>query len=377
MVDLARTAPAVVVYVAALDAHPDELNCANGILNLRTLELRPHDPGALHTRVTSAGFDPKAEAPFWEATVESALPDVDVRRFVQKLLGSSLLGTYSEHLGVAHGSGSNLKSTMLGAVRDALGDYAIQASADLLVEQQAGSARSDSALASLRGRRLVIASETAEGVPLHDALVKGLTGEHRMRTKFMKQDYFEFDNQSAVWLSTNHKPRTQGSDEAIWRRLVLVPFTYVVPDADRMDPKVVQTKLRGEQDGILRWLVDGLRMFHDDHGKLEQPDAIRAATAAYRRESDPLADWLDDEVSFEDQNAVSTVAYVRSYYEFHCRTTGRTHPIAAVRFNADLERRGARQDRLRINGKLTRVWVGLRLVNQTETQAETPVCDSP
>jgi putative DNA primase/helicase len=359
MLSVSRTDPRVVAYVRELDAHPNELNTQSGILDLDTFELRDHDPAALHTKVTRAGYDPNAVAPFWSQTIEKALPGPDVRRYVQKFFGQACRGSYSEHMLVAHGqTGSNLKSTIFGAVEDVLGDYAARASSDLLVDSTTGSARSDTAIAATRGVRYLLASETAEGVPFNDTLIKMMTGEHEITAKYMRQDYFTFSNQSAVALITNHRPRVQSSDEAIWRRLVLVPFEYVVPTEERLDPKEAQARLRAERDGILLWLIEGLRLWRNE-GLREPPEAISDATASYRRESDPMSDWIDECVTFED-GAHERVTLVRSAYETHCQTSGR-QPLGPHRFNATLERRGAKRADKRVEGVVSKSWIGLRL----------------
>jgi putative DNA primase/helicase len=360
MLRVARTEPDVVAYVRQLDADPNALNTQSGILDLTTFDLRPHDPAALHTKVTAAGFDADAEAPFWQATLAKALPDEGIRRHVQKAFGQALRGTYSENLFILHGSGSNLKSTILDAVHYALGDYADVPSADLLIEQKGGSARGDSALAQLRGVRLATASETGEGLPLAEPLIKTLTGDHTINCKFMRMDTFTYQNQASVFLATNHRPRVQGSDEAIWRRLQLIPFDYVMPNDERREPEEVRAILHAERDGILRWLVDGLRLWRDEG--LERPDAIRAATSTYRTESDPMAEWIEDEVVFQD-GASARVRDVRASYEEHCKQTGRPYVLAAQRFNADLERRGCVRRKGQDQLGEAKMWFGLYLHN--------------
>jgi putative DNA primase/helicase len=185
-----------------------------------------------------------------------------------------------------------------------------------------------------------------------------MTGEHEITAKYMRQDYFTFSNQSAVALITNHRPRVQSSDEAIWRRLVLVPFEYVVPTEERLDPKEAQARLRAERDGILLWLIEGLRLWRNE-GLREPPEAISDATASYRRESDPMSDWIDECVTFED-GAHERVTLVRSAYETHCQTSGR-QPLGPHRFNATLERRGAKRADKRVEGVVSKSWIGLRL----------------
>ena len=219
MLTLGRAQPRLVLEegAAALDADPTALNVRNGILDLETLKLRPHDPAERHTRITNADYDRDAEAPFFSDTIAKALTDPQVRRWFQKAMGYSMLGSLSEFLFIPHGAGANLKSTTLAGPRHALGDYACEAPSDLLVARREWGPAGESALAGLRGRRFVTATETEQGKQLAEVLVKKMTGETEITAKFMRQDYFTYPNQMAVWLATNYKPIVQGLDLAIWR----------------------------------------------------------------------------------------------------------------------------------------------------------------
>jgi putative DNA primase/helicase len=174
-------------------------------------------------------------------------------------------------------------------------------------------------------------------------------------------DTFTYQNQCSVFLATNHRPRVQGSDEAIWRRLQLIPFTYVMPQEDRKDPGEVQAILHSEQErnAILAWLVEGLRLWRKE-GLKNTPPAILEATAAYRKDSDPMAEWLEDCVLVEDGAKVRIQA-MRDSYTNHCQDAGRM-PVGVTRFNAGLERLGAvrRAGRDEFN-QVAKMWFGLRL----------------
>lgn len=97
-VDLARSREGLVARADLLDADTEALNVANGILNLADLTLAAHDPAAYHTKVTRASFDPASRSQLWEDFLVKVLPSEDVRRYVQKAVGYSLLGRFSDHL---------------------------------------------------------------------------------------------------------------------------------------------------------------------------------------------------------------------------------------------------------------------------------------
>lgn len=286
------------VPAARLDADPYLFNVANGTLDLRTEQLRPHDPADLITKVAGCEFDPAAAGAAFAKFVGEILPDPPVREFVRRLLGYAMLGKVVEHvLAIFTGTGSNGKTTLVETVKGAFGDYAISAEPDLLVER---SYAHPTGQADLLGVRLAVTTETDEGRQLAAATVKRLTGGDKIRARRMRQDFFEFDPSHLAVMVTNHKPRVSGDDPALWRRIRIVPFDVVVAEPDGTLPD----RLRLELPAVLAWAFAGYQ--HYAAGGLDEPQAVTDRTEAYRVSSDPLGRFLDE------HTLVSPYAKVRS-----------------------------------------------------------------
>lgn len=364
MIKMARSEASIAVLsedgrdaTERLDAATKLLNVRNGTLDLDTFTVGNHNPADLITKVANAEYDPSAKAPCWDDFLEMVLPDGETRRYVQKAAGYSLLGSYSEYLFIPYGAGQNGKSTFLHALRDVLGDYATSLPAELLSPRQGGlDAGAYSALARMRGARLVTTVETEQGKQLSEALVKELTGEGVLQAKFMRQDMFEYHNKTAVWLATNHLPVVQGTDMAIWRRLRLIPFEVTIPEGRREEPATVHARLRDERAGILRWALEGLRRYRAEG--LEMSEPVKFATQDYRRQMDPMSEWLEDCCVLEP-DAWTPVADARTSYEEHCRSMGRRFTLSPRTFNEQLRRRHCREQSQEVNGRKTRGWRGI------------------
>jgi putative DNA primase/helicase len=310
MLDLARSEPDIPILPGQMDGDPWLFNCPNGTLDLRTGEVREHRRQDHITKLCPTPYEPEAQCPTWERFLGAVFPtddgepDADLITFVQRLLGRCLTGDVSEQqLPIFWGSGANGKSTLINAVLDALGpDYAMKANADLLMVSRGE--RHPTELAGLFGMRLVVASETHQGRRLNEALVKDLTGGEPIRARRMREDFWEFKPTHKVILLTNHRPRVRGTDEGIWRRLRLVPFTTTfwdptdpaknaaeLPAGLRQD-KRLGDKLAAEHKGILAWLARGAMDWWRDG--LTLPEKVRAATTEYREAEDLLAQWIDE-----------------------------------------------------------------------------------
>jgi hypothetical protein len=145
-------------------------------------------------------------------------------------------------------------------------------------------------VAALKGARFVSAAEVEQGRRLAESKVKQLTGRDTVTARFLFGEPFSFRPEFKLWLSTNNKPVIQGTDDAIWDRLKLIPFTQRF-DGARQDPKLPE-KLRGELAGVLAWMVEGCLEWQE-HG-LGEPESVRYATDQYRAEMDTLAAFIED-----------------------------------------------------------------------------------
>lgn len=285
---VAETRPGVAIDHEALDADPWLFNVRNGTIHLRTGRLHPHNADDLLTMRADVDYDPTATAPRWERFIDQVLPNNDVARFVQRLAGLALLGDQPEHLlPIALGNGANGKSTFTKVIATVLGDYAIVASRDVLLALKHDS--HPTARADLFRRRFAHSGELPPGARLDEAQVKELTGGDRIKARRMREDFWEFSPSHLLWLHANHRPTIEGTDDGIWRRVMLVPFNVQIP-ADQRDPRLAETILRTERPGVLRWMLTGLADYLA--GGLCVPDVVQVATEDYRKDSNTVARFM-------------------------------------------------------------------------------------
>ena len=351
MVELAKSE--VPVSPDDLDADPWRLNVPNGTVDLRTGELQSHRREDMQTKMAGAEYRPEAGAPTWASVLERVLPNPEVRTFFKKLCGYALSGDVSEHiLPVLYGTGANGKSTVLNALLEAVGEYGMQAAPDLLIAKR-GSHPTE--VADLFGMRAVASIEVEDGRRLAEALVKSLTGGDRIRARRMRQDFWEFDPTHTAFLSTNHKPEIRGTDNAIWRRIRLIPFTETIPPEEQ--DKKLPEKLRAELSGILAWAVQGCLEWQREG--LEAPDEVRKATGRYRAEMDVIGAFVRECCVVEPGCRESAEQVYKTYKDW-CENSGEK-PTTRLKFDERLRERGAFE--VRRSGKNgAREWHGLELL---------------
>ena len=291
VLQIASNLEAFTCTVVQLDADPFLLNVANGTLDLRTMELRAHDHHDRITKVTRGAYRPDSEGPQWDTFLQTVLPDSDVREYFQRFIGLSLLGKVREHIfAIATGEGKNGKGVSYNAILNALGDYGHAAESDLFMVGRSNPNGATPALMGLRGKRLVVVSETERDHRLATALMKGLTGGDPITARALHRNPVTFEPSHTSLMVTNFLPKVAGDDPAAWRRIRVIPFDYVVPKSDR-NPMLGEV-LALEADAILTWAIDGYRQYAAEG--MNTPLAVRAATDRYAHESDAVARFLAD-----------------------------------------------------------------------------------
>jgi len=292
MVELVRSEPGIPILPETLDRDPYLLNCHNGTIDLRTGELREHRRDDLITKVVPCAYDPDATCPTWMGVLEQVLPGVEVRGYAQRAVGYSLTGDQGEQvLFFLHGTGANGKSTFLLGVQNTLGhDYAIQAAPELLLRKNQRSHPTE--IADLFGVRFAATVEVGDRQAFDEVLIKQLTGGDRQKGRRMREDFWEFEPTHHIWIAANHRPIICGTDDAIWRRVSLIPFTVQIPKKER-DRQLI-SKLREEREGILAWAVRGCLEWQ--RRGLDPPQAVVMASDGYRSDMDPVGPFLAQSV---------------------------------------------------------------------------------
>lgn len=362
MIDLARSE--LPISPADLDKDIWAINVNNGTLDLRSGSLRRHRREDFFTKLAPVDYHPDSKCPqFDDVVMTAADEDTDLARYIQRSLGYALTGDVSEEcLFFWHGIGRNGKGTIAETVRAVMGEYAATTPAATLTQKDRGGPRNE--LASLRGVRLVFASEVDEGRKLDEALVKSLTGGDNIAARFLYCEYFEFRPEMKIVLQTNYRPRVHGADEGIWSRIRLVPFNVTIPKKQR-DQKLKERLRREELSGVLSWLVRGCLEWQEQ-GELVEPRAVIDATKSYRDEEDALGGFLDAcTVSAEDLaqtpgsvrvTCLNLFGASKIWFEQHG-----AEPMAQWNFGRKMAARGFQSRSARINGGVQKVYVGLRL----------------
>ena len=344
---LARTgAASLAISGDEWDRDPWLFGCANGVIELRTGELRPGMPEdymRLVTTVTYSGLS--TPAPIWEQFLLDVFNgDILLIDFMQRLFGYCMTATKTEHIApILWGQGRNGKTTLVEVIAHVFGDYAGTIESEMLLQQRFGrqSGGPSPDIMALRGRRFIVCSETESGRHFNVSRLKWLCGGDTLTGRNLYgKELVSFKPSHSLFLTTNHKPHASADDYAFWKRALLIPFTLSFVDEpqephERKADTGLLDKLKTEASGVLAWMVRGCLEWQRQG--LTPPETVKAATAEYQAEEDVLKHFIDDRCILRADLCVKA-GWLYGEYKDWCGEMGHA-PLNGTNFGTRVKRR--------------------------------------
>jgi putative DNA primase/helicase len=300
------------------------------------------------------------------------LPDLQ-RRTIEQARTQSLVpmkydvgtGDTSEQcLFLAHGDGSNGKTTFLNILGHVIGGYSHNLPFSSFELKNRSAIPND--VAAIVGKRFITSVETGEAQRLNEARIKALTGGDPISARYLNAEFFTFRPAAKFWLAFNHKPQVRDDSFGFWRRIHFLPFTQTFDGASK-DPQLEQ-KLRAEAPGILNWTIQGCLGWQKNG--LHMPASMKKATKEYQEESDLLAEFFDDRCIFEPAAWTSTADLFAAYSAW-AKERGDRYPMERGAFSGRISKtRELSPKKFGKDG--TRGWNGIRLKGALATRTECP-----
>ncbi len=351
----ALAAVRLLIKLDDFDTDDAALCVANGWVDLDTKQQHGPDPSKKFSLACATRYSPFSKADLWRKTVAQVFNgDWQLIDYFQKAVGYSLLGDNREQvMFICHGSGANGKSLLLETIREVVGTYGQTVPVSALMSNKSNGGAANPEIARLRGIRFALASETEKGQRWSANRVKQLTGGDTVAARMLYKDISEFKSKATIWVACNHKPEVDSTDQAMWRRMRLIPFERVF-SPEEQDPDL-SARLVDEHAGILVWMLQGLWMYAAQG--LNEPEAVIKATAKYRDEMDSVKRFIESQAELVHDERAS-ISDMKDAYKDWCRDEG-LRPLAASQFNHALENLGCEQKK---SGN-QRYWSGVKLVD--------------
>ncbi len=368
-IKLAAGKSSMMCYADAFDNDPYLLNCANGVLNLKTFELMPHSPNQRFMKCTRAAYSPEEHSSLWRDTVRQIVPDNDTYDYLQRMAGYCLTGSAAEEkLFFLFGPGGTGKGTFIETLGHALGDYSTSVPVEILLSSKGNKEGNNPTpyKAMLKGVRLALSSESGIGNYFDEATLKYLTGRDAITGRFLHSNPITFTPSHKLVISSNYMPSIRdASDEGVKRRLVIIPFDADIKDRDTtlkdrlFTPENLSDCLLWAVEGCRKWQAEGLQ-----EGTYSQ--GMWKAINGYYLENDTLGEFIDTKCILGKNCYIPSQALYRAYSNFII-ATGEDAEMSQSMLTRQLKRRlGAAIKSVRSSG--VRGFEGITLVNFNDTK---------
>lgn len=335
-----------------LDAHPYLLNTPAGIVDLKTKQILPHDPDKLCSKITSCSPGNKGKHQWNDFLNTICNEDEKMINLLQQIAGMAAVGkVFEELLIMALGGGGNGKSAFFNTLAAVLSEYAGTIAAEVLTT----SGRSQGAeLATLKGKRLVIAAETDEGVRLSASMLKQIASTDKIHAERKYKDPEDFTPSHSTVLYTNHAPRVGSTDTGTWRRLVLIPFMAKIKATQEVK-NYSDVLLNEAGEAILSWIIEGAANYIAAAHKLILPEFVHMAIEEYQSQNDWMSEFLEE---FCEEGQGQNVKARKLYQTYHdWAKDAHSYARRVDSFTAELEKKGF--EKRKTNQGI--IWYGLSL----------------
>lgn len=333
----ARHLEGVPVLLSEMDRAGNAFNVRNCLISLKTGRTAEHDKKYMISKLAPVTYDENAKCPRWDRFIEEiTCGDKSLQLYLQRMIGYCMTAyTKEQCMFFLYGNGSNGKSVFVDTIAYMLGEYAASCQPEtVMMRDRNNTARGD--LARLKGARMVVTSEPNDGCRLDEGIVKQMTGgtENKLTARFLYGREFEFSPEFKIVMSTNYKPVIKGTDNGIWRRVRLIPFTAEFTKENR-DPQLTE-KLRRELPGILNWAIAGAVGWCKEG--LPPCAIIDEAGQEYRSEMDRVQQFLDD-CTTRSESSSTQASTLYKCYKAWCSEQGDRFPVGSTKFFMELKRR--------------------------------------
>lgn len=368
-IKLAAGKPSMKCKAADFDNDPYLLNCANGVLNLKTFELMPHSPKQRFMKCTRAAYSPEEHSSLWRDTVRQIVPDNETYDYLQRMAGYCLTGSAAdEKLFFLYGPGGTGKGTFIETLGHALGDYSTSVPVEILLSSKGNKEGNNPTpyKAMLKGVRLALSSESGIGNYFDEATLKYLTGRDAITGRFLHSNPITFTPSHKLVISSNYMPAIRDvTDEGVKRRLVIIPFDADIKDRDTtlkdrlFTPENLSDCLLWAVEGCRKWQSEGLQ-----EGTYSQ--GMRKSINSYYLENDTLGEFIDTKCLLGENCYVSGQDLYRAYRNFII-AAGEDAEMSQSMLTRQLKRRlGATIKSVRSSGE--RGFEGITLANFNDTK---------
>jgi len=253
------------------------------IKNGKLIKISPDKNMGFTYCIDATVTNSKPQGKLFKAFLDSSLPDTEIQQLLQEYAGYTLLpDTRFHRAALFTGPGGNGKSAFIKILR-ALHPM----NASIKLDQLDGFLSSE-----LIGASLITNDEVPQG-PIHDESIKALISGDPFQLNQKNKEIISFSNKAKLIANCNNIPAIKDSTEGFWRRFIIVPWTYKVPE-EKKNPLLAEDIIASELDYVLRWAIEGLLRLLKNNGRFNVPATVEKEKRQAQLDTNSVLNWIED-----------------------------------------------------------------------------------
>lgn len=307
-------------YLPTPETNTDEvlINLLNGTFEITSkgTQLRPFKQSDFITYQLPFEYNPKADAPLFQAYLDKVLPDVERQRVLSEYLGYVFIrqGVLKlESALVLYGSGANGKSVFFEIVNALLGNENISSYSLQQLTDDTGYYR------AMISNKLVNYASEING-KLETSLFKAMVSGESIPARLPYGKPMQLNQYSKFIFNCNELPKEVEHTNGFFRRWLIIPFDVTIPKEEQ-DTELHKKIINNELSGVFNWVLDGLNRLLKQK-KFSECEAAQKALEQYRTESDSVQMFLQENNYIKSNSNEIPLQELYREYKYYCDDFG-------------------------------------------------------
>lgn len=329
-----------------LNADESVINFKNGLLDLKTMELREHTPDVLSTIQLNAKYEGATPTPVFDSFLDDLTEkDKEKKQALLEYMGacfSNINGYRLKKALILKGKGNTGKSVLRSVVDCILGDENTSSGSLASLESRFGKF-------DLFEKRLFGSSDLGYMNVSQLETFKSVTGGDNIQIEEKCKNSFSYRYKGLMWFGTNALPHF-GGDRGDWvyERMLIIECNNVISKENR-DSKLVE-KIIKEAPGIIYKALVGLKEAIERGYEFFEPDKSKNIKEEYKVENSPYVQFANECLEKKENDGRYTTGRVQVSLKNWCSENFPSFKPNVTDFKRELKEHGYDMEIKKTNG---------------------------
>ena len=288
----------------------------NGVYDLYENKFIQHDKNHYITTLIGYEYNPTIDNEEVMKFLTSILPNKGILDYVLKCCSDVLNGNKpNNNFLILTGTGGNGKTLFLTLLEKTFDCLGTTLNAVTLTRKETDPNSATPALVKLKNKRFCSISESEKDGTFNTTLLKRLTGNDTIVARALYKAEQEYTIRAKFFLACNKKPTVDAADQALWRRLKVIPFDEHFTEKPILEnDHLIDTTLMDKIEKDITWKQTMMNILIQYYSKnIKTPTEVILSTTEYKDENNEFEKWLDDNIILDKESYIELKDIIKEF----------------------------------------------------------------